>query len=77
MTSSESDIRYRNEGFRPDPKKRFMDQVREVLHYHHYNLETARSYCGWIVRFIHFHGKLLPRGWEYKKMIDPNQAAKL
>ena len=61
MTSSESDIRYRNEGFRPDPKKRFMDQVREVLRYHHYSLETERSYCGWIVRFIHFHGKRHPQ----------------
>nr|WP_281047824.1 integron integrase [Syntrophotalea carbinolica] len=31
-----------------------MDQVREVLRYHHYAYRTEQNYCQWIVRFIRF-----------------------
>ena len=37
-----------------------MDQVREVLRYHHYSLRTEQTYCDWIVRFIKFHGMRHP-----------------
>ena len=40
--------------FRPDPSKRLMDQVREVLRFHHYAYRTDQAYCQWIVRFIKF-----------------------
>ncbi len=33
-----------------------MDQVREVLRYHHYAYRTEQTYCQWILRFIHFFG---------------------
>lgn len=33
-----------------------MDQVRQVLRYHHYAYRTEQTYCDWIVRFIRFHG---------------------
>ncbi len=42
--------------FKPDPSLRLMDQVRQVLRYHHYALSTERTYCDWILRFIRFHG---------------------
>jgi integron integrase len=42
--------------FKPDPKLKLMDQVRQVLRYHHYALNTERRYCAWILRFIRFHG---------------------
>ncbi len=42
--------------FRPDPKLKLMDQVRQVLRYHHYAYRTEQTYCNWIVRFIKFHG---------------------
>lgn len=32
-----------------------MDQVREVLRYHHYALQTERTYCRWIVRYLKQH----------------------
>ncbi|MFW5810986.1 MAG: phage integrase N-terminal SAM-like domain-containing protein [Thermodesulfobacteriota bacterium] len=32
-----------------------MDQVRQVLKYHHYAYSTEKTYCDWIVRFIRFH----------------------
>ncbi len=42
--------------FRPDPDAKLMDQVREVLRYHHYAYRTEKSYCQWILRYIHFYG---------------------
>ncbi|OIP88124.1 MAG: integrase [Syntrophaceae bacterium CG2_30_58_14] len=39
-----------------------MDQVREVLRYHHYAYRTEQTYCQWILRYIHhFGGKTHPR----------------
>jgi len=42
--------------FKPNPDKKLMDQVREVLRYHHYAYKTEKSYCQWIVRYIRFYG---------------------
>ncbi len=42
--------------FRPNPDVKLMDQVREVLRYHHYAYTTEKSYCNWILRYIHFYG---------------------
>lgn len=33
-----------------------MDQVREVLRYHHYAYRTEQTYCQWILRYIHHFG---------------------
>lgn len=41
--------------FKPNPNLRLMDQVRQVLRYHHYSLKTEQNYCDWIARFIRFH----------------------
>ena len=45
--------------FRPQ-SKRLMDQVREVLRYHHYALRTEESYIKWILAFIRFNNKRHP-----------------
>jgi hypothetical protein len=37
-----------------------MDQVREVLRYHHYAIRTEQAYEGWILQFIRFNGKRHP-----------------
>lgn len=61
----ESQIK-KEQRFRPDPKLKLMDQVREVLRYYHYALSTEKCYCQWILRFIHFYGgKTHPKemGW--------------
>lgn len=42
--------------FRPDPGLKLMDQVRQVLHYHHYAYRTEQTYCDWIVRYIKYFG---------------------
>ncbi|MCF8130917.1 MAG: tyrosine-type recombinase/integrase [Deltaproteobacteria bacterium] len=42
--------------FRQDPDPRLMDQVRQVLRYHHYAYRTEQTYCGWITRYIRYHG---------------------
>ncbi|MCF8070687.1 MAG: integron integrase [Desulfobacterales bacterium] len=48
--------------FRPDPKLRLMDQVRQVLRYHHYAYRTEQTYCDWIMRYIRYHGsKIHPK----------------
>ena len=41
---------------RPDPELRLMDQVRQVLRYHHYAYRTEQTYCDWIMRCIRHHG---------------------
>ena len=38
-----------------------MDQVREVLRYHHYAIRTEDAYVKWILAFIRFHGRKHPR----------------
>lgn len=38
-----------------------MDQVREVLRYHHYAIRTEAAYVRWILAFIRFHGRKHPR----------------
>lgn len=48
--------------FHPNPKLKLMDQVREVLRYHHYAYRTEQTYCQWILRYIYyFGGKTHPR----------------
>ena len=42
--------------FKPDPNLRLMDQVKQVLRYHHYSYRTEQTYADWILRFIKFHG---------------------
>jgi site-specific recombinase XerD len=45
--------------FRPNPDAKLLDQVREVLRYHHYAYKTEKSYCQWIVRYIRFYGSTI------------------
>jgi hypothetical protein len=42
--------------FLPNPKLKLMDQVKEVLRYHHYTYRTEQTYCQWILRYIHYFG---------------------
>jgi len=48
------------EKYRPKSAK-LMDQVREVLRYHHYAIRTEEAYVKWILRFIRFHGTRHPK----------------
>jgi len=41
--------------------ERLMDQVREVLRFHHYAYKTEQSYVSWILRYIRFHNKQHPK----------------
>jgi len=43
-----------NKKFKPDPSLKLMDQVRQVLRYHHYAYRTEETYCSWIVRYLRF-----------------------
>jgi hypothetical protein len=48
--------------FLPNPNLKLMDQVREVLRYHHYTYRTEQTYCQWILRYINYFGsKTHPR----------------
>ncbi|MBU2591135.1 MAG: integron integrase [Nitrospinota bacterium] len=42
--------------FRPNPEYRLMDQVHEVLRYHHYAYSTEQSYASWILQYLKFYG---------------------
>jgi integron integrase len=45
-----------------DPTKRFrlLERVRRALRTRHYSRRTEISYCGWIRRFVVFHGRRHP-----------------
>lgn len=40
--------------FKPDAGLKLMDQVRQVLRYHHYAYRTEQTYCSWIIQFLKF-----------------------
>ena len=42
--------------FKPDSRLKLMDQVRQVLRYHHYSYRTEKTYCDWILRYVKYHG---------------------
>lgn len=46
--------------FRPKAA-RLMDQVSEVMRYHHYGHRTEEAYVRWIKGFIYFHNKKHPK----------------
>ncbi len=55
--------------FIPDQDLKLMDQVRQVLRYHHYSYRTEQAYCNWIIRFIKYHrGKTYPSKMEKQKL---------
>ena len=41
--------------FRPNGKLKLMDQVKEVLRFHHYAIRTEQTYCNWIRRYLDFY----------------------
>ena len=51
------------------PKRKLLDQVRDVMRLKHYSLRTERTYCDWIERFIRFHGMRHPA-----EMAEPEMA---
>ena len=42
--------------FTPNRDLKLMDQVREVLRYHHYAFTTEITYCKWILKYIRYFG---------------------
>ena len=46
--------------YRPKAEK-LVDQVKEVMRFHHYSYRTEQTYVDWIVRFVKFHGTTHPR----------------
>jgi integron integrase len=43
-----------NHKFKPDSSLKLMDQVRQVLRYHHYAYRTEEAYCRWITQYLRF-----------------------
>ena len=55
--------------FKPNPKLKLMEQVREVMRYHHYAYRTEQTYSDWILRYVKFHGsKKHPRNMGKKEI---------
>ena len=48
-------------GFRPNPKLRLREQLREVMRFKQLSLRTEAAYWMWIRQFILFHHKRHPR----------------
>ena len=47
-------------GFKPT-SPRLMDQVREVLRFHHYAYSTEKAYVDWILKYIRFNDRRHPK----------------
>ena len=51
-----------------------MEQVKELLRYHHYAYRTEQCYCDWIMRYLRFHGgNRHPReltAWTLKDLVE-------
>jgi hypothetical protein len=43
------------------PKKKLLDQIRDVMRLKHYSLRTEQAYTDWIRRLISFQNKIIPR----------------
>jgi hypothetical protein len=43
------------------PKRKFLDQLRDVLRAKHYSYSTEQTYVGWVRRYILFHNKKHPQ----------------
>ena len=52
MAHNNNQVRAR---YRPKSKN-IIDQVREVIRYHHYGADTERIYVRWILEYIKFNG---------------------
>ena len=52
------------------PKRKLLDQVRDVMRLKHYSLRTERTYCDWIERFIRFHGMRHPAEMTEPEMVE-------
>ena len=59
-----------NRKFKPGPKLKLMDQVSQVLRYHHYAYRTEQAYRDWIIRYIKFHGTKKHPKYMGKQEID-------
>ena len=42
--------------FKLDRHLKLMDQVKQVMRYHHYAYRTEKTYSDWILRYIRFFG---------------------
>jgi len=52
------------------PKKKLLEQVRDVMRLKHYSLRTERTYCDWITHFIRFHRMRHPAEMSEPEMAD-------
>jgi len=43
------------------PKRKFLDQLRDILRAKHYSYSTEQTYVGWVRRYILFHNKRHPQ----------------
>jgi len=60
MTKHISKVKQDAAIFRPRAA-RLLDQVREVMRYHHYGLRTEEAYIYWMKDFIFYHNKRHPK----------------
>lgn len=49
---------------------KLLDQVREVLRYHHYSIRTEESYVSWVLKYIKYHSKKHPNTMGKKEIED-------
>ena len=53
---------------RKRPKKKLLDQVRDVIRLKHYSIRTEKAYVSWIRRYILFYNKQHPKETETREI---------
>jgi integrase len=52
------------------PKRKLLDQVRDVIRLKHYSIRTEQAYVNWIRRYIFFHNKRHPKEMGSREIED-------
>jgi len=52
------------------PKKKLLDQVRDIIRLKHYSIRTEKAYVNWIRRYILFHNKRHPKEMGSREIED-------
>ena len=49
-------MKFRPTGMSSQTNRKLLDEGHDFMRLHHYSIHSERTYCGWIKRYVQFHG---------------------
>lgn len=49
-------MKFRPTGMSSQTNRKLLDKGHDFMRLHHYSIHSERTYCGWIKRYVQFHG---------------------